>query len=194
MSYPFELESVESHGFNMAGFVPVLYSIAKNYMNGQSSLRTVVETGVRWGTSTLSFLYGIRDRSVKNPHLQLYSIDIKNCSGVCPEELKYLWTFILGDSKTVEWNKEIDILLIDGDHSYEGVSADYKKFEPFVKDGGLILLHDVLWSQKSITKFFWDEIKFPKAILPLSKSGLGVVYKKSPPYYNEEKIKINHVG
>lgn len=36
----------------------------------------------------------------------------------------------------------IDILFIDGDHSFKGVSFDYSKFRTLVRNGGFILLHD----------------------------------------------------
>jgi len=191
---PEELKKVKEKGANMGGFVPLLYSLTTDYRNGQKGLRTILEVGVRWGTSTLSFLYGLRDRGQSHPLLKLHSMDIKDCSSVCPEELKQYWNFMQGDSKKLPWDREIDILLIDGDHSYEGVKADYERFEPFVKEGGIILMHDVLWFHKGAIKFFWDEVKYPKSVLPLSKSGLGIIYKKTPPYYDEEKIKFDHVG
>lgn len=37
----------------------------------------------------------------------------------------------------------IDFLLIDGDHSYEGVKQDYEMYAPLVRPGGLILFHDI---------------------------------------------------
>jgi predicted O-methyltransferase YrrM len=37
----------------------------------------------------------------------------------------------------------IDILFIDGDHSYTGVKKDYDTYSEFVKTGGLIAFHDV---------------------------------------------------
>lgn len=40
------------------------------------------------------------------------------------------------------WNKNIDIFLIDGDHSYEQVKFDFLNFSPFVRKGGLIIFHD----------------------------------------------------
>lgn len=36
----------------------------------------------------------------------------------------------------------IDMLYIDGDHSYESVKTDYLKWFPFLKQGGLIAFHD----------------------------------------------------
>ena len=38
----------------------------------------------------------------------------------------------------------IDLLFIDGDHSYEGVKQDYLTYAPLVLDGGLIVLHDIV--------------------------------------------------
>lgn len=49
-----------------------------------------------------------------------------------------------GDSKTVPWDRPIDFLFIDGDHSEAGVSADIHKYTPFVKVGGCVFLHDYL--------------------------------------------------
>jgi predicted O-methyltransferase YrrM len=39
---------------------------------------------------------------------------------------------------------EVDFLMIDGDHTYEGVRADYEMYSPFVADGGVIAFHDIL--------------------------------------------------
>jgi cephalosporin hydroxylase len=195
MSYPIELENVQSHGANMGGFVHLLYSIMTDYNNQGANLKTVLEIGVRWGTSTNAFLYGMRDRLRKDPKLTLYSMDIADCSGVVKDDtLRPYWKFIKTDSKVYDWNSPIDVLLIDGDHSYEGVKADYEKYMPFVKDGGVILIHDILWVHKPVIKFFWDEIKYPKSALPLSKSGLGIVYKMDRVPYDESKIRFDHPG
>jgi len=195
---PKELDSVKKHGANMGGFVELLYSIMTDYRNKQRGLRTVVEIGVRWGTSTNSFLYGIRDRAKKDPKIKLYSIDIKDCSGVVKDDtLKPFWKFILGDSKEVikDWDGgDIDVLLIDGSHDYDGCKKDYELWEPFVKEGGLILFHDILWGHKGVGKFFWDEVVYPKSALPLSKSGLGIVYKITGNPYDESKIRWGHKG
>jgi predicted O-methyltransferase YrrM len=37
----------------------------------------------------------------------------------------------------------LDFLLIDGDHSYEGVKTDFELYSPLVREGGLIALHDI---------------------------------------------------
>jgi cephalosporin hydroxylase len=39
--------------------------------------------------------------------------------------------------------RPIDLLLIDGDHTYEGVRSDYELYSPLVRDGGLVVFHDI---------------------------------------------------
>src|SRR5690606_6445193 len=40
-------------------------------------------------------------------------------------------------------NKTYDYIYIDGDHSYQGVTFDFKAFWPKLKKNGFLLLHDV---------------------------------------------------
>lgn len=51
---------------------------------------------------------------------------------------------ISGDSREIgrEWNRQIDLLFIDGDHSYSVASADIDNFVPWVKNGGCIFVDD----------------------------------------------------
>ncbi|MGD0280268.1 MAG: class I SAM-dependent methyltransferase, partial [Smithella sp.] len=54
------------------------------------------------------------------------------------------FTPLRGDSnKTVlDWKQQIDLLWIDGDHSYEGCASDIRNWFPFLKTNGWICLHD----------------------------------------------------
>jgi predicted O-methyltransferase YrrM len=40
--------------------------------------------------------------------------------------------------------RALDFLFIDGDHSYEGVKADFLDYRSLVRDGGLIAFHDIV--------------------------------------------------
>lgn len=40
------------------------------------------------------------------------------------------------------WEGPIDFLFIDGDHSYEGIRADWEGWSRFVAPGGVVCLHD----------------------------------------------------
>src|SRR5207302_3470554 len=54
-----------------------------------------------------------------------------------------------GDSKVLVpelariYRHQVDIYLVDGDHTYEGALADIRNGLPMVKPGGLLLVHDV---------------------------------------------------
>ena len=41
------------------------------------------------------------------------------------------------------WQAPIDFLFLDGDHSYEAVLRDFSDWTPFVKEGGVVAMHDV---------------------------------------------------
>ena len=173
---PQELNKLDTvgHGHNMAGYTTFLYTLAKNMLG----LKTILEIGVNNGTSTSCFLLGI-----ENMEAHLYSIDKKDVKKQVGlfigkdnfNKLAHNWTFILGDSKKVEWDREIDLLLIDGDHTYEGAGADYDKYVPFVRKGGIILIHDIC--RIDGVKRFWNELKVPKTTLRLSAWGMGIIEK-----------------
>jgi len=38
----------------------------------------------------------------------------------------------------------LDLLFIDGDHSYAGLTADYEMYVPLVRSGGLVAFHDIV--------------------------------------------------
>lgn len=68
----------------------------------------------------------------------------------------------LADLKKVLAGAEIDLLMIDGDHTYEGVKADYEMYSPLVREGGLVVFHDVLphpgFPSCQVDRL-WDQIK-----------------------------------
>ena len=39
--------------------------------------------------------------------------------------------------------QQLDVLFIDGDHSYDGVRADFERYSPLVRSGGIVALHDI---------------------------------------------------
>jgi predicted O-methyltransferase YrrM len=46
---------------------------------------------------------------------------------------------------SAEWCGPIDLLFIDGDHSYDGVRRDWELFSPLVSAFGIVVFHDTLW-------------------------------------------------
>jgi len=43
--------------------------------------------------------------------------------------------------------KSLDLLFVDGDHSYEGVKADWDAYKGFLKTGSIIVFHDWGWAE-----------------------------------------------
>lgn len=88
-------------------------------------------------------------------------------------------TFIKGyfDDVAKDWDKQIDILHIDGLHTYECVMNDFATWGKFVKDDGVILMHDtkVFHGTFGVYKLF-EELDYPKLTFTVSH-GLGVVAK-----------------
>lgn len=46
-----------------------------------------------------------------------------------------------------DFHEQIDLLFIDGDHSYEGCRADVAIWLPHLKPGGLVIMHDYGWAE-----------------------------------------------
>lgn len=44
------------------------------------------------------------------------------------------------------FNESIDLLFLDGDHSYEAVKTDTELWLPKIKNGGIIIFHDYGWA------------------------------------------------
>jgi predicted O-methyltransferase YrrM len=40
--------------------------------------------------------------------------------------------------------RSVDLLFIDGDHTYEGVRRDFEAYGPFVAEGGILAFHDIV--------------------------------------------------
>jgi predicted O-methyltransferase YrrM len=50
---------------------------------------------------------------------------------------------VVGDSRTADAPPEpCDLIFLDGDHTYEGVRADYERWRAHLRPGGHLLLHD----------------------------------------------------
>jgi predicted O-methyltransferase YrrM len=99
------------------------------------------------------------------------------------------------DVKTRAWleeilgGKEIDFLMIDGDHTYEGVRQDFEMYTPLVGRGSPIAFHDILpHPEDSLCEVdrFWNEIRggyrhlelvdVPPGSHGTQYGGIGVLY------------------
>ncbi len=107
------------------------------------NLKTIVELGTREGESTIALLEAARRIGGR-----VHSIDIDPCikakEMVRSYGLEKYWVFTQGDDLEVEWGKPIDHLFIDTSHLFEHTVKELEKYEPHVKRGGIITLHDTV--------------------------------------------------
>jgi predicted O-methyltransferase YrrM len=113
--------------------------------------RSIVEIGVAEGGSAWDM------RSVMDPGGKLVLIDPYprvlgvNLTSITARRLmngldrgELVWLHEFSNDAVRGWQGEIDLLLIDGDHSYEATRDDFDNWSPHVADGGTILFHDAL--------------------------------------------------
>ena len=72
-------------------------------------------------------------------------------------------------------SRQLDMLFIDGDHSYDGVKADWEMYSPLVRKGGLVLFHDVAnWVNEPEVVWFWRDLNKGYMICDALQSVLSV--------------------
>ncbi|WP_442948499.1 class I SAM-dependent methyltransferase [Nostoc sp.] len=52
------------------------------------------------------------------------------------------WIEVFSCDVCKNWDKPIDFLFIDGDHSYKGCLQNWLDWNPFIEDGAIIAFHD----------------------------------------------------
>jgi len=75
--------------------------------------------------------------------------------------------------------RKLDLLFIDGDHTWAGVKSDFELYSGFVKPGGIIAFHDI---NSGLEEFgvavsrFWRETALPGARMEFIASASQVSY------------------
>lgn len=104
---------------------------------------------------------------------------------------------VMADSHSVDTQKmigellageKLDILFIDGDHSYDGVKRDFELYSPFVRSGGLIAFHDIVdattLDPTCKVNIFWNEIKeqynYKESIDDVKQNWGGIGFLEQP--------------
>ena len=119
-------------------------------------------------------------KQVVKEGVEVHGVDLREDPGVTGA------VFHRGDSVAIakDWEKKIDVLFIDGDHSYEGVKKDWEMYGPLVREGGIIAFHDALYHADKTEEVdvLWKELKYNHINCREIKScpnstGIGVIIK-----------------
>lgn len=140
-----------SHGIGHASTLPFVFELAK-------FIRPQVSIIIGTGDGVIPRV--IREAQVASglKHSKTYLIDLGRTMGAMPELIhdtnsifRKLYPEIIvfkghsvpdGIAFIKSEVEEVNLLWIDGDHSYEGSRKDFDNFSPLVADNGLIFLHD----------------------------------------------------
>jgi predicted O-methyltransferase YrrM len=149
--------------------------------------KTIVELGVDQGFSTFVFATAQKNTGVGEMYgIDLFLGDIH--TGFSDYHKKVLeekngnnldnLTILRGDFTDISkiWTKPIDVLHIDGLHTYEAVKNDHECWSKFVKDDGIILYHDVCVPYFNVKDFFTELSGGHKAYF-IHSCGLGIFTK-----------------
>jgi hypothetical protein len=90
------------------------------------------------------------------------------------------------DSDSTTWLKlqspyarKFDVIFVDGDHSYEGVKADYENSIRLLNEEGYIIFHDIASRGCPGVVQLWNEIKHKECLEFVHKDTCGIgVWKK----------------
>jgi len=106
--------------------------------------KTILELGVRGGTTTLPLLMAAKATGGK-----VVSVDVEETTFEPPEDLKPYWQFVKMDA--VEYLEKLykgvpfDLVYVDDWHSYEHVKAELEQLDQLVSPASVILLHDLMY-------------------------------------------------
>ena len=74
-----------------------------------------------------------------------------------------------------DWTLPIDLLFIDGDHSYDGVRRDWDLFAHHVREFGLVVFHDTLWERRPDPNWRREDMGVPRFVDDLRRRGFPVI-------------------
>jgi predicted O-methyltransferase YrrM len=127
----------------------LLYRLARDIERGP-----VAEIGRFKGGSTFIFASALPDgvelwsydfHVALRPDMPGAQLDAELRSALERYELDGKVHLLVADSRTADPPPEpLELLFIDGDHSYEGAKADFERWSAFVAPGGHVLFHDAV--------------------------------------------------
>jgi len=98
----------------------------------------------------------------------------RNISALGLEEIVEIVRMTSGEA-VKSWTRPIDLLFIDGDHSFAGVKSDWDSFSPFVIEFGVVVFHDTMWDRQPDKRFQRPDMGVPAFVESLRAEGYPVI-------------------
>jgi len=143
------VETIRSKDFNWGG----QGNMSLNYNLAEAAkARNILETGVAYGWSSMSFLLSLENRNVGrlvSVDMPFFGVEDETEVGCAvPEKLKSRWSLISlpdkdGLPKVFKQMPSIDICHYDSDKSYDGKKWAFPKIWKHLKKDGLLISDDI---------------------------------------------------
>ncbi|WP_347814334.1 glycosyltransferase [Alkalihalobacillus sp. LMS39] len=190
-NFSYEKEfSFVNHGSAWMGHRRFAYDLVK-FMKPA----VIVELGTQWGISFFSFLQAVKDENSPtkcyavdtwegDPHAGYYGNEVySNVNQIINQYYSGHASLIrstFDDARNHFDDQTIDLLHIDGYHTYEAVSHDFETWLPTLAENGVMLFHDIAVKRDNFgVHILWDELKSQYPYLEFYHSyGLGVLFPK----------------
>jgi glycosyltransferase involved in cell wall biosynthesis/ubiquinone/menaquinone biosynthesis C-methylase UbiE len=156
--------------------------------------KVIVELGTHYGTSLWSFSQAVKDQKIET---ELNAVDTwqgEKHAGFYGEEVfetvnqikdKYYKNLKINlirktfdEALTDFKDNSIDILHIDGLHTYKSVKCDFENWLPKLKQDGIIIFHDIKVQENDFGVYkLWEELKEKYVTIEFFQAyGLGVLF------------------
>lgn len=189
-----------------AGHKRFAYDYVRNIKPG-----LIVELGSYYGCSAFSFLQAIKDSGLG---ISFYAIDTwvgddytqndykediygayKAINDECFSNTGSHMLRMTFDEASLKFEENsIDLLHIDGSHSYEDVKHDFYTWKNKLKSDAVVFFHDVgkdlLYGKEMGSHIFWEELKqeYPFNMEFGFSNGLGILFMDESSYLDMSKV------
>jgi predicted O-methyltransferase YrrM len=129
--------------------------------NGQGMLYAIdPHMPTAWNDGTVTDTYPIITRNVQKLRLQQHVTIVRKASAEAARG----------------WDRKVDLIFIDGDHSYEGVKSDWEIFLPHMHPFTVAVFHDTIWEVGKVREEFRrDDMGVPRFVDELRAQGYPVI-------------------
>jgi len=157
------------------------YSLSLYTLAESVKAKSILEVGMGWGWSGRAFALSLENR----PPAKLTSIDIvpervkrENRRAVIDAGIE--WNIIAEDSSEVEIDEEFDLIYIDANPNM--AHADFLKFYPHLRPGGLMIMDGYGWQLGPTEAVDSLSPQYPFVSIPYGNSASShAVYRKPVP-------------
>jgi len=155
--------------------------VYKSMIGDIGPVNLIVDIGIHWGYSMFKLAIDYPDAVVFGVDNFSYSDAEKARAHINAWKVCFKMIVLEGDS--IELGKKfklpIDILSIDGDHSYDGVKGDFDAWTKNLRRGGVVLFHDTEHydNQCGVPRFF-KELPGRKVAHSAGGPGVGIWFKE----------------